>query len=351
MVGVRKWDFYLNRYGEEEGKRLYDQALDSREKRAKRRSAGRQVKLTSNSDDDLREGRAIRCEACDFITTRLQWTHFKNKCSVKTIAEYRTLFPNSPLVAPALTKVAAITRDSMIHLHGEEDGILRYNEYRAKQAETNTLEYKKAKYGMNEAEFKEYNASRATTLPNLIARHGEEEGIRKWEYYCERQRYTTSYEYFVERYGYTEGTKRFDDYVYARSLKGKSLSEEIAYDTLRAHGIIDIEFQCRVAGISGAFDMRSGNVLIEYHGTYWHADPRKYSSDFLNGHSGKSAENIWARDSKKVQKAIEAGYRVYTIWEADFQNDIANTIDYFIMWMNGTEQTGSSCSSSTNRAA
>ncbi len=38
-------------------------------------------------------------------------------------------------------------------------------------------------------------------IRNLIVRHGEELGILKWEEYVERQRYTTSIEYFVSKYG------------------------------------------------------------------------------------------------------------------------------------------------------
>ena len=81
---------------------------------------------------------------------------------------------------------------------------------------------------------------------------------------------------------------------------------------------------------------------MEYNGSLWHADPRKYHPEWINPVNKKSSIDIWDKDARKRQSAIDAGYRVYTIWEMDFNNDIEKTISDMIEWINGTEQTGSS---------
>ncbi len=45
---------------------------------------------------------------------------------------------------------------------------------------------------------------------------------------------------------------------------------------------------------------------------------------------------------------MDERYRVYTIWEMDFNNDIEKTISDMIEWINGTEQTGSSRNDNKN---
>lgn len=43
--------------------------------------------------------------------------------------------------------------------YGDNEGEVRWKAYCKKQSETNSLEYKSAKYGMTESEFTEYNLS------------------------------------------------------------------------------------------------------------------------------------------------------------------------------------------------
>jgi len=78
--------------------------------------------------------------------------------------------------------------ESFIRRYGEEEGRKKYKEYCERQAYTNSLEYKKEKYGWSEEEFKKYNQSRAVTLENLIKRYGEEEGRKRWQEYVEKQK-------------------------------------------------------------------------------------------------------------------------------------------------------------------
>lgn len=93
------------------------------------------------------------------------------------------------------------TKEKAIKKYGEEEGMRIWNGYCEKQATTNTFDYKKEKYGWTIEQFNEYNKSRAVTLENLIERHGEEEGKKMWGSYCKKQSETKSWDWMVEKFG------------------------------------------------------------------------------------------------------------------------------------------------------
>jgi hypothetical protein len=144
-------------------------------------------------------------------TNRLQWTHFKYNCTGKfsNSKEYKLVYPQAVLVSADVAAKTAITKDRLIKKYGIEEGALRWDQYKAKQADSNSYEYKRKKYGWTIEQYTEYNSSRAQTLEKMIARHGENLGTSNWLEYCERQAYTNSKIYFIEKYGVEEGTARF----------------------------------------------------------------------------------------------------------------------------------------------
>ena len=130
MGGQRSVQTYLDKYGEEKGLRLYNKLLEDR-KRKKRRCENGRSKPIADPIQALKDGDAIKCEECRVIVTRLQWTHFKNKCSgnIKTIAEYKLKYPNAVLISPRLREIAGVTKESMIFIHGEAEGLKLWKKY------------------------------------------------------------------------------------------------------------------------------------------------------------------------------------------------------------------------------
>lgn len=66
------------------------------------------------------------------------------------------------------------------------------------------------------------------------------------------------------------------------------------------------------------------NIIIEFLGDYWHANPEKYTSDsILNfGFVKLIAEDIWVKDEKRRNEIIEQTGCIYVeIWENDFNNN------------------------------
>jgi len=65
------------------------------------------------------------------------------------------------------------------------------------------------------------------------------------------------------------------------------------------------------------------NKIIEFNGTYSHADPRKYKPDHKIWN--KIAKDVWERDKKIIDGMKQQGYKVLVVWEQDFNQDTENT--------------------------
>jgi G:T-mismatch repair DNA endonuclease (very short patch repair protein) len=63
--------------------------------------------------------------------------------------------------------------------------------------------------------------------------------------------------------------------------------------------------------------------IIEFNGTYVHADPRKYKPD--DKIWNKTAKNVWENEKIVLENIQKQGYQVLVIWEMDLNNDPKNT--------------------------
>jgi hypothetical protein len=60
-------------------------------------------------------------------------------------------------------------------------------------------------------------------------------------------------------------------------------------------------------------------LIIEYNGTYWHYDPRKYNFDFVDTSRNLVAIDVWSKDAEKAQIAINNNYKFIVIWQLDWE--------------------------------
>lgn len=255
------------------------------------------------------------------------------------------------------------TKKKNILMYGKIIGLEKWNEYCRKQSETNTFEYKSKKYGMTLDEFDEFNKSRAVTLQNLIVRHGDINGTRKWNEYCKRQSYTNSLEYFIEKlgtlegeifyknlnkqkslslanfigkYGEIEGFDRYCKHITKRNESGSickyySKISQRLFDNLRTdntkYATNGGEYIIRYDDSTYLCDFidTSTQKCIEFNGDYWHRNPLLYDKSFTD-YNGLT-EDIWAKDYNKIKALINKGLDVLIIWEYDFKKNPQQIID------------------------
>jgi len=312
----------------------------------------------------------VRCIECGFEAERLQWTHFKFNCNgkFKNGKEYKAAHPGAKVVSDSLTKITAVTQDNLIRKYGEEEGKARWNDYRQKQAYTNSFEHKEKKHGWSQDQFNSYNSSRAQTLEKMIARFGEEVGAANWEAYCLRQAYTNTKSYFIEKYGHKTGTARYLEINAKKSIPNNPLllathlniSEEEATQIIMSRksshhcSNLENEFALLLESELGfsldhtslnspfgkwsdllnsyvVYDIVHKNCIIEFNGDYWHANPKIYAETATI--RGKAAIDIWNRDMLKLKTATDSGFKILTIWEQEFKGNKAETIKRAAEWM------------------
>lgn len=263
-------------------------------------------------------------------------------------------------------KLSVPTLENCIRKYGEEKGREVFEEYKRKQAYTNSFEYKKEKYGWTKEQYDEYNKSRSVTLENLIKRHGEEEGTEIWKHYCERQSETSSTEYirdkfgeyecetinllksgklegFIRKYGETEGKKRFNNFIdavnnsfedtnkYHQSKRGvcffnkivKRLSE-LGYNFTYYYGDNEMRKYSHIDSVLYSLDffILELNICIEFNGDYWHANPEIYDKKWIHPIKKVSAEEIWKYDANRNKTLKEEfSIDVINVWEKSIYID------------------------------
>ena len=283
--------------------------------------------------------------------------------------DLKSCFPRCARLAKLPKRGVTLYRCVLIN--GKKAGVVQWNNYRQKQAYTNSQEYK----NMTEEEFKEYNNNRASTLENFKKRHGELKGYEMWVNYCNRQKYTTSLQYFIEKYGDIKGVEEWnkvnrfksnslnsyiekygDDGVlkYIQYCKNRSnngvFSSKISQDLFDAvHELISLPsnmkiYYHRLNKEFGVFNnilkkytyfdfvIPDLKICIEFNGDVFHANPEIYKSTDTPNPYDKSltSKAIWEFDKFKNQELINRGYNIIIVWEKDYKYDKNHTTQMLV---------------------
>ena len=76
-------------------------------------------------------------------------------------------------------------------------------------------------------------------------------------------------------------------------------------------------------------------VLIEFYGNYWHANPKMYKPDDVV--NGMLASDIWKRDRERIAAIEQYNYEVIVVWESDFKKDKQGVIERLIPKIESTQ--------------
>lgn len=193
------------------------------------------------------------------------------------------------------------------------------------QNEQTKIEYYLAQ-GMTETDAAAALSKRQTTFSKekCIAKYGKIEGTKRW---ADRQ----------EKWQNTLNAKSDEEKSEINRKKMPNISniskaEQEIYDVLKL-SIPEIRQQIYVSKPDSIkwyhYDISVGMKIIEFNGDYWHCNPNKYKETDLFSRHGTyiTAKSIWDYDKTKFETAINAGYQVLVIWEADYKKNKQETID------------------------
>ena len=300
------------------------------------------------------------CEKC--LSTKFPVWHNKNKSRVFNmmcdITKYAFQIDDETYNTQKRSLVVR-SKENFIKKYGEKIGIEKWNTYCKKQAETNSYEYKKEKYGFTQEDFKRYNKKRAVTKNNLIEKYGEDVGNVKWIEYLEKQKLTKSWDYmaskygtskakqinqnkaltlnnFIKKYGKVLGTSKYEEFI-SKKKPNFSKASQVFFKKLDHH--FSKKFTTYYATKNCEYGVNLGdqyimidyyilekNIAIEYKGTFWHADPRIYSeNDIVIGDA--CASSIWYNDKLREEKLLNIrGIKTITVWQLDNVDEEINKI-------------------------
>lgn len=188
-------------------------------------------------------------------------------------------------------------------------------------------------------EFDKYKKSKTRYCSDMCAKTSIEkkEKLRKWGLSDKNHwnnlivqskvKFTKKERYGDENYNnmekYKETCMQRYDRPYAVELPkavGKRISNpqrKIYEEVLTEYPDALLEHWLRDAQKSVDVYIPSTKTIIEVYGTYWHCDPRKYTSDYYNKSLKLTAQEIWDRDTKRKNFLESLGYTVKVLWESD----------------------------------
>ena len=74
------------------------------------------------------------------------------------------------------------------------------------------------------------------------------------------------------------------------------------------------------------FVLPSIKFCLEYNGTYFHADPKRYDSDWFNKKIKLTAKEIWENDIRKLDLIKQSGFYVEVMWQSDSEDEALQRI-------------------------
>lgn len=291
-------------------------------------------------------------------------------CLIKAHPEARVKNPSklfntcSPIVKTAffVSDEDYLTQRKSHAVTKEKIGEAAWSRYVDFQRTKNTYRYKKRKYGWSKDEFEAYNKARAITLANLTSKYGEILGLKKWEEYLAKQRWTKSFEYmskrygeetaksinaskalteetFIRKYGTIDGPLKFQRFIdktrhsvsKASQFFFKELDERIKEYRLTTYfDAKNKEFGKKLSSGSYCkvdYYVRELNLAIEYFGDFWHANPKLYEADRVL-YSQRTASDIWKIDLDRLS-LMKTDHAIETliVWQSDVNNDLEHELN------------------------
>jgi len=204
------------------------------------------------------------------------------------------------------------SKEAFVKRYGD-DGLKLYDEYCLKQKikSKRSLEYW-LNLGLSEKEAKrELNIFQSRGLKFWIEKFGNEEGLIKYKKWIEKVRehsnlsgISESSQDFFEKF-FSVFTKASNIQYYRISGNEYSINNQDGFKLF-----LDCYFEY--------IGKRYG---IEYHGDYWHANPKLYESNDLISYPGKKlfAREVWNRDKLKHLDFEKEDIKIFHVWESDVE--------------------------------
>lgn len=199
--------------------------------------------------------------------------------------------------------------------------------YTSEKRDTTIQYWMNKGFSEEEARKKISARQRTFTKQKCIEKYGEEEGLKVWQ--ARQEKWMASLAALPE-----------EEKIRINKLKCSSgyikSKPEIALFKSLAQVLSEIESQMTLFANnrSYVYDIRLGKKIIELYGDFWHHNPTKYSTDWVNPYTKKTSQEKWEFDAIKNKVATDQGFEVMIIWESEYKNNYDGTIQKCLAFLN-----------------
>ena len=295
--------------------------------------------------DSLRD--PVECKICRKWFDQL-CGHLKAKHGI-SLEEYKQKFPGAKIQSSFYTKELSRRWKGKNNPGYRHNGTLSPFSDKFVNGYDPTIHERKKQTTLKNREFNNPN----TLNYYLHKGYSNKEAIELRKQY--KNSITFSLENCIKKYGEKEGTKKFNSrqIKWQATLNSKS-PEEIAdinkrkiakgYSISKAEkeiqnfllNLFEIESQYVILKEKKSFiyDIAYKNKIIEYHGDYWHCNPKKYPAEYFNRRLKCTAGEKWIKDQDKLKIIKDAGFDVLVIWEYDYKKNKEKILQDCVCFLN-----------------
>ncbi len=223
-------------------------------------------------------------------------------------------------------KKCSNSKENYIKKYGEKEGIERYNKNVESHSKSSprTLNYWVKKTDNYFDAVKKLNDFQKRDKEFFIKKYGEN-GEKVFDEINIKKIKNSSYDYYIKKYGKEEGHKIFLNKLIRKNGRKSKISQEfknllslkIDFEIQEEKQIL-IEEELKIFFVD--FIIPEKNVVIEFYGDYWHANPKFYKREDMI--KSKKASQIWEEDKERISLIkSKLNCKVLTIWEDDFKKD------------------------------
>lgn len=103
-------------------------------------------------------------------------------------------------------------------------------------------------------------------------------------------------------------------YPFKVKSKGHAEIEQILLDLN-----YDVISEFKLGKYSYDLYIKDISLIIEFHGTYWHLDPKIYKEDYYDKSKNRYAKDQWNKDDNRKCHALASGYKYSVIWQSEWE--------------------------------
>lgn len=176
-----------------------------------------------------------------------------------------------------------------------------------------------------------------SSLAFHIKKYGEQKGKELYEQCCTNRKITNSIDHYITKHGQVVGKLLWEKKYKNRHNSKKAtdffsqlldkLSDYKVYTAGNDNGEYGVLDKSTNTYYFYDFVIPELKICVEFHGDYWHCNPKKYNEDYFHKQANSFARDLWKKDENK-QKCLLTERDIHTIivWESDNHQEMLTLI-------------------------